>query len=164
MRGIAAAAGVSLADRLLAAAESHDVRVPDGLAPYLPMQLWLHQMALILYWVYDRPPGQRQTRTLREKSRALLVSGLKISRFALLRQVRSKIVELIVVAKGGTNRDAAEDAWSKTDPCLDRAGLVVPGIVVQAAEWSAEPEGGSGDGAIHWRRGSARCADRAGPH
>jgi AcrR family transcriptional regulator len=93
-----------------AVAESHDVRVPDELAPHLPMLLWLYQMGLILYWVYDRSPCQRQTRILREKSLALLVSGLKISRFALLKPLRSKIVELIVVAEGGTSRDTADDA------------------------------------------------------
>jgi hypothetical protein len=54
-----------------------------------------------LYWVYDRSPGQRQSRLLREKTLALLVSLLKISRFALLKPLRSKVVELIVLAEGG---------------------------------------------------------------
>jgi AcrR family transcriptional regulator len=85
-----------------AASESRDVRAPEDLAPHLPMLLWLYQMGLILYWIYDRSPGQRQTRMLREKSLALVVSGLKASRFALLKPLRSKIVDLIVVAEGGT--------------------------------------------------------------
>jgi AcrR family transcriptional regulator len=93
-----------------AIAQSRDVRVPDELNPHLPMLLWLYQMGLILYWIYDRSPGQRQTRLLREKSLALLVSGLKLSRFALLKPLRSKIVELIVVAEGGTSRGASDDA------------------------------------------------------
>jgi AcrR family transcriptional regulator len=93
-----------------AIAQSRDVRVPDELSPHLPMLLWLYQMGLILYWIYDRSPGQRQTRLLREKSLALLVSGLKISRFALLKPLRTKIVELIVLAEGGTSHDASEDA------------------------------------------------------
>lgn len=93
-----------------AIAQSRDVRVPRELSPHLPMLLWLYQMCLILYWIYDRSPGQRQTRLLREKSLALLVSGLKISRFALLKPLRTKIVELIVLAEGGTSRAASEDA------------------------------------------------------
>jgi hypothetical protein len=84
-------------------AESRDVRMPDDLALHLPMLLWLYQMGLILYWIYDRSPGQRQTRVVREKSLALLVSGLKMSRFALLRPLRRRIVDLIVVAEGGTS-------------------------------------------------------------
>ena len=81
--------------------ESRDVRIPAELALHLPKLLWLYQMGLILYWIYDSSPGQRQTRILREKSLALLVSGLKISGFALLKPLRSKIVDLIVVAEGG---------------------------------------------------------------
>lgn len=70
--------------------ESRDVRVPTELAPHLPKLLWLYQMGLILYWIYDRSPGQRQTRMLRKKSLALLVSGLKMAGFALLKPLRSK--------------------------------------------------------------------------
>lgn len=90
--------------------ESRDVRVPTELAPHLPKLLWLYQMGLILYWIYDRSPSQRQTRMLRKKSLALLVSGLKMSRFALLKPLRSKIVELIIVAEGGQGYDAASEA------------------------------------------------------
>jgi len=75
--------------------------VPEDLAPYLPQMLWLYQMGLILYWIYDRSPDQRRTKQLLEKSLALMVSGLKVARFALLKPLRLKIVELIVLAEGG---------------------------------------------------------------
>ena len=84
--------------------------VPDDLLPHLPKLLWLYQMGLILFWVYDRSAAQRQTRLLGEKSLTLLVSLLKISRFALLKPLRSKIVDLIVVAEGGEDHDAIEQA------------------------------------------------------
>jgi len=58
-------------------------------------------MGLILYWIYDRSPDQRRTQQLLEKSLALMVSGLKVARFALLKPLRLKIVELIVLAEGG---------------------------------------------------------------
>jgi AcrR family transcriptional regulator len=90
--------------------ESRDVRVPTELAPHLPKLLWLYQMGLILYWIYDRSPGQRQTRMLRKKSLALLVSGLKMAGFALLKPLRSKIVDLIVVAEGGQGYDTSNEA------------------------------------------------------
>src|SRR3984885_7730333 len=57
--------------------DSRAVRVPAELAAHLPKLLWLYQMGLILYWIYDRSPGQRQTRMLREKSLALLFTFLK---------------------------------------------------------------------------------------
>jgi AcrR family transcriptional regulator len=85
----------------LAFAESREMRVPDELLAHLPRMLWLYQMGLILYWIYDRSPGQRKTRMLREKSLALLTDMLKLSRFSLLKPLRSRIVELIVLAEGG---------------------------------------------------------------
>jgi AcrR family transcriptional regulator len=90
--------------------ESRDVRVPTELAPHLPKLLWLYQMGLILYWINDRSPGQRQTRMLRKKSLALLVSGLKIAGFPLLKPLRSKIVDLIVLAEGGQGYDTSSEA------------------------------------------------------
>jgi AcrR family transcriptional regulator len=90
--------------------ESRDVRVPAELAPHLPKLLWLYQMGLILYWIYDRSLGQRQTRMLRQKSLALLVSGLKMVGFALLKPLRSKIVDLIVLAEGGQGYDTSNEA------------------------------------------------------
>lgn len=85
-------------------AKSGEVRVPEDLAPYLPQMLWLYQMGLILYWIYDRSPDQQRTQQLLEKSLALMVSGLKVARFALLKPLRLKIVELIVLAEGGNKR------------------------------------------------------------
>lgn len=90
--------------------ESRDVRVPTELAPHLPKLLWLYQMGLILYWIYDRSPGQRQTRMLRKKSLTLLVSGLKMIGFALLKPLRSKIVDLIVLAEGWQGYDVSNEA------------------------------------------------------
>jgi len=81
--------------------ESRDVRVPTDLAAHLPKLLWLFQMGLILHWIYDRSPEQRQTEMLRRKSLALVVALLKMSRFALLKPLRSKVVDLIVLAEGG---------------------------------------------------------------
>jgi AcrR family transcriptional regulator len=85
-------------------AKSGGVRVPEDLAPNLPRMLWLYQMGLILYWIYDRSPDQWRTQQLLEKSLALMVSGLKVARFALLKPLRLKIVELIVLAEGGNER------------------------------------------------------------
>jgi len=76
------------------------VRVPEDFVPSLPKILWLYQMGLILHWIYDDSPDQRRTHMLREKSLALLVSGLKLSSFALMKPLRSKIVELIVLVEG----------------------------------------------------------------
>jgi AcrR family transcriptional regulator len=80
--------------------KSGGVRVPEDLAPYLPRMLWLYQMGLILYWIYDRSPGQRRTQQLREKTLALMISSLSLARFAMLKPLRSKIVELLDLMGG----------------------------------------------------------------
>jgi AcrR family transcriptional regulator len=74
--------------------------MPKDLAPHLPKLLWLYQMGLILFWIYDRSPRQRRTHDLREKSLALVVSALKLARFPLLRPLRRKMIELVLAAEG----------------------------------------------------------------
>jgi AcrR family transcriptional regulator len=77
--------------------------VPKDLAEHLPKLLWLYQMGLILFWIYDRSPRQRNTALLKEKSVALLVNGLKLIRLPILRSVRKRIVELVIAAEGEGN-------------------------------------------------------------
>src|ERR1700751_2954326 len=78
------------------------VALPKDLAPCLPKLIWLYQMALILFWISDRSPSQIRTRQLLEKSLALLVTALKLSRFPLLRPLRKTIVELLTAAEADT--------------------------------------------------------------
>ena len=74
--------------------------MPKDLAPHLPKLLWLYQMGLILFWIYDRSAKQRRTRLLQDKSLALLVAALNLVRFPLLRPLRRKLVELVLAAEG----------------------------------------------------------------
>jgi AcrR family transcriptional regulator len=71
------------------------INIPKDLAPYLPHLIWLYQMALILFWISDRSPGQIRTRQLRDKSLSLLLTALKLAGFPLLRPLRKKIIELL---------------------------------------------------------------------
>jgi AcrR family transcriptional regulator len=85
------------------ALENSGMYVPKDLAPHLPKLLWLYQMGLILFWIYDRSPRQRNTILLKEKSVALLINGLKLIRLPILRSVRKRIVELVIAAEGEGN-------------------------------------------------------------
>src|SRR5436309_1554403 len=49
------------------ALEGSNVGVPPDLKPHLPRLLWLYQMGLFLFWVYDPSPEQVRTRRLVEK-------------------------------------------------------------------------------------------------
>jgi AcrR family transcriptional regulator len=76
------------------------IDVPKDLAGQLPKLLWLYQMGLILFWIYDRSAAQRRTHRIREKSLALLVTSLKFAGFPLLRPLRRKVIDLVLAAEG----------------------------------------------------------------
>ncbi len=77
------------------ALEGSNLRLPDDLRPYLPKLLWLYQMGLILFWVYDRSPGEARTEKLVEKSLAIVAGLLKLSKSPFLRPVRKTAIELL---------------------------------------------------------------------
>jgi len=77
------------------AAEGGDVKVPADLKPHLPYLLWLYQMGMILFWLYDRSPGQQRTEKLMEKSLGLLVNLLRLSGLPLMKPLRKTALELV---------------------------------------------------------------------
>ncbi len=70
--------------------------VPGDLRPHLPRLLWLYQMGVILYWIYDRSPEQAKTRMLLDKSLTLVTRLIRLAGFPLLRPLRRVAVDLIV--------------------------------------------------------------------
>jgi AcrR family transcriptional regulator len=71
------------------------LRLAPDLAPLLPRVLWLYQMGLILFWIYDRSPAQRRTRRLVEKSLTIVVRLIKLSGYPLMRPLRRMVVDLV---------------------------------------------------------------------
>ena len=61
----------------------------------MPQILWLYQMGIILFWIYDRSPEQRRTHALIDKSLKIVVRMIKLSGSPLLRPVRKVVVELV---------------------------------------------------------------------
>jgi AcrR family transcriptional regulator len=77
------------------AIEGSDAKVPPDLKPRLPYLLWLYQMALIMFWLYDRSPGQERTQRLMEKTLGLLVHLLRLSALPLMKPLRRTVLELV---------------------------------------------------------------------
>ncbi len=71
------------------------IRVPGDLELELPRILWMYQMGLILFWIYDRSPAQARTQALIRKSAAIMERLVKLAAFPLMRPVRRMIVELM---------------------------------------------------------------------
>ena len=80
------------------AAEGSDAKIPSDLKPRLPYLLWLYQMALIMFWLYDRSPNQERTQKLLDKSLGLLVNLLRISSLPLMKPLRKAVLELVETA------------------------------------------------------------------
>jgi AcrR family transcriptional regulator len=77
------------------------LRVPRDLQQHLPGLLWMYQMGLILFWIYDRSPAQQRTRALIERSAAIVERLVKLSGFPLLRPVRRMVAELVNIVASG---------------------------------------------------------------
>ena len=82
------------------AIEGSRSRVPDDLKPYLPGLLWLYQMGLILFWIYDRTDDQSKTRALLDKSLRVVVRLVKLSGLPLMRPLRRMVTDLMDAAMG----------------------------------------------------------------
>lgn len=76
------------------------VKLPATVAPYLGRLLWMYQMGLILFWVYDRSPNQERTALLYQKTLKMLLVTLKIAGFPLLRPLHRLAGELLAVIYG----------------------------------------------------------------
>jgi len=76
------------------------VKLPANIQPYLPRLLWMYQMGLILFWVYDRSPGQRRTTLLFDKTLKMILIALKIATLPLLRPVHRLAGEALEAVYG----------------------------------------------------------------
>lgn len=70
-------------------------KVDAELRPQLPELLWLAYMGVILYWVYDRSPGQARTRQLIDGAVPLIDRLVALSRLRVLRPVTRQVLDLI---------------------------------------------------------------------
>lgn len=82
------------------AVEQSRVRLPSSIKPYLPRLLWLYQMGLILFWVYDYSAGQKRTAVLFEKTLKMILLGLRLASVPLLRPAHRLAAELLEVIYG----------------------------------------------------------------
>jgi AcrR family transcriptional regulator len=80
-----------------AAVSDSGVKLPKDIAPYLPRLLWMYQMGLILFWVYDRSPNQRRTKALFEQTLKMVLLALRLAAIPLLRPMHRLAADLLKV-------------------------------------------------------------------
>jgi len=66
------------------AVDDSRLRLPSSILPYLPRLLWLYQMGILLFWVYDRSPQQQRTHVLFDKTLQLMLLALKLAEAPLV--------------------------------------------------------------------------------
>ncbi|MFF4603044.1 TetR/AcrR family transcriptional regulator [Streptomyces sp. NPDC001339] len=70
-------------------------KADPGLTEPLPRLMWLTQMGLVLFWVYDRTPDSANTRRLAERVSPIVARAIALTRFRLLRPLVRELNELV---------------------------------------------------------------------
>jgi AcrR family transcriptional regulator len=71
------------------------VKADADMKIHLPRVLWMYQMGLILFWIYDRSEACRRTRLLMDKSLPLVVRLIQLSGLPMMGPVRRMVVDLV---------------------------------------------------------------------
>src|SRR5690242_50016 len=61
-----------------AAVNDSKIKLPGSVKMYFPRLLWLYQMGVILFWVYDQSTEQSRTKVVLEKTLKMMVLGLRL--------------------------------------------------------------------------------------
>ncbi|MEW2509865.1 TetR family transcriptional regulator [Streptomyces sp. NPDC046870] len=82
---------VSVHREVLAGSRS---KVAPELRDVLPELMWLAQMGLVLYWIFDRTEGRERSYRLARRGARLTARGVSLARFRVLRPLVLEIHEL----------------------------------------------------------------------
>jgi AcrR family transcriptional regulator len=70
-------------------------KVLPELREELPELLWLYQMGVVLFWVYDDSPGARKTYLLLERTVPMVVRLVALARYRVLRGLVTDVLALL---------------------------------------------------------------------
>ncbi|MDI3405438.1 TetR/AcrR family transcriptional regulator [Streptomyces cavernicola] len=79
-------------------------KVPEELREILPELMWLSQMGLVLYWVFDRSEGRTRSYRLAARGARLTTRGIALARFRVLRPLVREVHELFTDFLPGMTR------------------------------------------------------------
>ncbi|MFD7013877.1 MULTISPECIES: TetR/AcrR family transcriptional regulator [unclassified Streptomyces] len=82
-------------------------KVSAELVDVLPELMWLSQMGLVLYWVFDRSPGRERSYRLAARGAKLTTRGVALARFRVLRPLVHEVHELFTDFLPGMSQAAA---------------------------------------------------------
>jgi AcrR family transcriptional regulator len=72
-----------------------NIKVLPELRPHLPYLLWLYQLGILLFWLFDASPGQRRTHRLLTLSLAVLRQLLRLQGLPFARRLVGSVIALL---------------------------------------------------------------------
>src|SRR5229473_2659992 len=72
-----------------------DARIPADIAEMLPLMLWLYQMGILYFWIFDRSPGRLRTLEVIDETTDLIVRLIALANLPVLRGSRKRILGMI---------------------------------------------------------------------
>ncbi|WP_159776297.1 TetR family transcriptional regulator [Streptomyces sp. HM190] len=90
-------------------------KVPEELRQVLPELMWLSQMGLVLYWVFDRTEGRERSYRLAERGARLTTRGVSLARFRVLRPLVHEVHELFTDFLPGMTKALPDPGGDRND-------------------------------------------------
>jgi AcrR family transcriptional regulator len=84
-----------------------NARIPSDLGEQLPLLLWLYQMGILYFWIFDRSAGRLRTLEVIDETADLIVRLISLANLAILRGSRKRILGLVRTIAEGTLGPAA---------------------------------------------------------
>src|SRR5690242_5331634 len=75
--------------------QGSNARVASDIAEMLPLTLWLYQMAILYFWIFDRSPGRLRTLEVIDETSELIVRLLSLANLPVLKSSRKRVLALI---------------------------------------------------------------------
>ena len=77
-------------------------RFADDIAAELPTLLWLYQMGILYFWIFDRSAGRLRTLEVIDETADLIVRLLGLANLPVLRGSRQRVLRLVRSVAEGT--------------------------------------------------------------
>jgi len=75
--------------------DGSDARIPSDIAEMLPLTLWLYQMGILYFWIFDSSPGRLRTLEVIDETTDLIVRLVSLANLPVLRGSRRRILGLM---------------------------------------------------------------------
>lgn len=84
-----------------------DAKIPSDLVAELPLLLWLYQMGILYFWIFDRSPGRLRTLEVIDQTTDLIVRLISLANLPVLRGSRRRVLALVRSVAEGSHGPAA---------------------------------------------------------